>query len=160
MALAPHYRPASLLIGLVVFILPRCTAACAAVAGDGDKAVLVVAVAIRPHVLLPVAALVQLGMARCAPPVALNAQARLAQGHFFEFVLSVRVFGHDSANVAVARSVASGSGIVACIPSYFGLVLFTFSKNAHHASFSKKNCSMSCTGHGLRQLRHVSSAFA
>ena len=66
-----------MLIGLVVFILPRCTAACAAVRSDRDEAVLVVAVSVYPSVFLPIAALLQLGMAWRAPPVALNAHAWL-----------------------------------------------------------------------------------
>ena len=103
-----------MLVGLVVFILPRRTAACAAVAGDGDKAVLVVAVAVFPSVFLPVAALLQLGMPRRAPPVALNAQAWLTQGHFFEFAFAglaalwVQVVCHGVAIVAAAQPVSLG----------------------------------------------------
>ena len=78
-----------MLISLVVFILPRCTAACAAVPSDRDEAVLVVAVAVYPPVLLPIAALLQFSMPRRTPPVALDAHARLAQGHFFKFVFTV-----------------------------------------------------------------------
>ena len=95
-----------MLVGLVVFILPRRTAACAAVACDGDKAVLVVAVPVCPPVLLPIAALLQLSMPRRTPPVALNAQARLAQGHFLRFfipILWVQVVCHGIAIVAAAR---------------------------------------------------------
>ena len=95
-----------MLIGLVVFILPRCTAACAAVPSDRDKAVLVVAVAVYPPVLLPIAALLQFGMAWRAPPVALNTHAWLTQGHFFKLVLSVQIFGHGASIVAAARSVS------------------------------------------------------
>ena len=55
---------------------------------------LVAAVAVCPPVLLPIAALLQLGMAGRTPPVALNAQARLAQGHFLGFDLWVQVVCH------------------------------------------------------------------
>lgn len=47
-----------------------------------------VAVPVCPPVLLPIAALLQFSMAGRTPPVALNARARLAQGHFFEFAFS------------------------------------------------------------------------
>ena len=92
--LTPHHGPTRLLVGLVVFILPRGAAARAAVTGDGDQTVLVAAVAVCPPVLLPIAALLQLSMPRRTPPVALNALARLAQGHFLGFVVSVRVSCH------------------------------------------------------------------
>ena len=95
-----------MLVGLVVFILPRRAAARAAVTGDGDQTVLVVAVAVCPPVLLPIATLLQFGMPRRTPPVALNAQAWLTQGHFFEFVLSilwVQVVCHGVPIVAAAR---------------------------------------------------------
>lgn len=108
MALAPDHRPARLLVGLVVFVLPGGAAAGTAVAGDGDQVVFVVAVAVLAHVFLPIAALLQLGMAGRTPPVALNASTWLAQRHFLKFVLSIQVVCHGVAIVAAARLVASG----------------------------------------------------
>ena len=82
MKLACHHRPASLLIGLVVFIFPSRAAARATVAGDRHQVMFVVAVAVLAHVFLPIAALLQLGMARRTPPVALNARAWLTKFWF------------------------------------------------------------------------------
>ena len=155
-ALTPHHRPARLLIGLVVFILPRCTAACAAVFGDGDKAVFVVAVAVYPPVFLPIAALLQLGMPRRAPPVALNAHAWLTQGHFFKFVLSIQIFGHGVPIVAAAWPVSSGSGTSAPITAYEEPVLL----QGQHTMLGFQKTHASRTGLVLRQLRHISSACA
>ena len=67
-------------------MLLRRVAVCAAQVGDGDKAVLVDAVAVCPPVLLPIAALLQLDMPRRAPPVALNVHAWFAQGHFLSLL--------------------------------------------------------------------------
>ena len=77
-----------------------------------------VAVSVYPPVLLPIATLLQLGMPRRASPVALNAHARLTQGHFLEFVLSVQIFSHGAAIVAAARPVPSSSGKSALIAAY------------------------------------------
>ena len=72
-----------MLVGFVVFVLPGSAAAVAFVGGDGDQA------------------LAALGMVRCAlhqfrvaggaAPVTLDAGAGLAEQHFFQFVLAVRV---------------------------------------------------------------------
>ena len=65
--LPTHHRPTGFDVDLVVFVLPRRTAAVAAVLGDGDQAVWAF--------LLTVFALLQLGMAGGTAPVALNAGA-------------------------------------------------------------------------------------
>ena len=91
---AAHHRPARLLVGLVVLIFPGGAAAVTAVTGDGDQRMLLVAVPVLPAVFLPVIALHQLSMAGRTPPVALNASTRLAELHFFKFLLAVGVLGH------------------------------------------------------------------
>ena len=91
-----------MLVGLVVLVLPRGAAADTAVARDGNQTGFVAAVPVWPHIFLPIAALLQLCVSRRTPPVALNAQARLAQGHFFGVVFSGQWGGHSDDIVAVA----------------------------------------------------------
>ena len=84
--MSANNRPAGLLLGFVVFILPGGAAAVAAVAGDGDQAV-------RP-LFLTIASLHQLRVSGRATPGALNAGAGVAKRHFFEFIEAVGVLGH------------------------------------------------------------------
>lgn len=76
--LAAHHRPARPLVKFVVLVFPRGAAAVTKVAGDRDQ--------MAVSRLLPVAALQQLGMAGRATPVALDARAGFAKGHFLQFV--------------------------------------------------------------------------
>ena len=79
MKLSLNHRPARLLVGFVVLILPSRAAACATVAGNRHQAVLAVAITVLPHVFLPIATLLQFSMAGRAPPVPLDSGAGLAK---------------------------------------------------------------------------------
>ena len=84
---AAHHRPARVKVDFVVLVFPRRAAAVTAVACDGDHAM--------AAPFLAIAALQQFGMTRRAPPVALNAGARIAQRHLFQFALAIHVFSHE-----------------------------------------------------------------
>lgn len=76
-------------IGLVVFVLPRGAATVTTVLGDGDQST-----AAR---FMAVIALHQFWMSGRTTPVALDTGARIAQFHFFQFILPIQVLGHAAA---------------------------------------------------------------
>ena len=80
-----------MLVGLVVFIFPAGAAAVTAVAGDGDRAAVAQ--------LFAVGALHQFGMTGRTAPIALDARARLAKHHFFQFILDVLLSAHGQLSV-------------------------------------------------------------
>ena len=87
--LAAHHRPTGVQVDLVVLVLPFCTAAFAAVPGDGD-----LPVAAR---FFAVDALHQLGMAGGTAPVTLDACARIAKRRLVRFILLLQILGHIAA---------------------------------------------------------------
>ena len=84
---AAHHGPARMKVDFVVLVVPGRAATVTAVAGDGDQCMIALFLSVVP--------LQQLGMARRAAPVTLNAGARIAQRHLFQFALAIHVFSHE-----------------------------------------------------------------
>ena len=128
-----------MLIGLVVFVLPGCTAAIAAVRSDGGLP--------RLSLLFAVVTLHQLGMARRSPPMALNTRARLAQGLAVQCILAVEFAVHVALSMGIREHLA-------CAHEKSTLYRNTKCQILHHGS--KSSTCLGVDKNGCAEfLRHV-----